>query len=320
MNDVASNHLDGPFIKGSPVQWAWDSTSLGWFKECPRKYYYAMIRGLTNKGEHIHLEFGILYHSALETFDKLRCSGIPHEEALAQTVSWLLQSTWRDGKPWRASKDLPIDDKASLKSRENLIRTVVWYIDKYKDDPAKTKLLPDGKPMVELNFKFELPFGIDLSTPYVLCGYLDRVVTFQDEDFVMDRKTTTSTIGSYYYDQYDPDNQMSLYTVAAQVAFKTPVRGVIVDAAQIAVGFSRFGRSFASRTRDQVDEWVKDLNLWLRQAEQYATKNYWPMNDKSCHKYGGCPFVPICTKSNVIREKFIESNYDVRQWNPLIPR
>ena len=193
-------------------------------------------------------------------------------------------------------------------------------MDKYRDDPAQTKALPNGTPMVELNFKFEAPFSYNLHNPYLLCGYLDRVVTFQNADFVMDRKTTVQTLSSYYYGQFEPDNQMSLYTVAAQVAFHTPVRGVIVDAAQIAVNFSRFGRSFASRTRDQVDEWLKDAGLWIRQAESYADKAYWPMNDKACHHYGGCPYLQICKSSNVIREKLIESNYTVRPWNPLIPR
>lgn len=309
-----------PFYPDTFIQWAWDSTSLGWFKECPRKYYYHMIRGLTGKGESVHLEFGILYHSALETYDKLKFKGATHDEALHKTVHKTLVDTWRDGKAWRPSKDLSIDDRTSLKCRENLIRTIVWYLDKFRDDPAKTKALPNGEPMIELHFQFEMPWGYRLGMPYTFCGYLDRVVTFQGMDFVMDRKTTTQTLSSHYYDQYDPDNQMSFYTVAAQIAFHTPVNGVIVDAAQIAVGFSRFGRSFASRTRDQIDEWLKDTRLWLLQAEQYAKAEYWPMNDKSCHKYGGCPFVPVCTKSNVIRESFIRSNYNVRAWNPLVPR
>jgi hypothetical protein len=312
--------VSSPFLPDTQLQFAWDSTSLGWLKECPRKYYYAMVRGLSPKGEAIHLEFGIYYHSALEMFDRLKFEGASHDDAVHGTVRWLLNATMIDGRPWRSAADLPSEDRASLKSRENLVRTVVWYMDKYQNDPAATKALPDGQPMVELNFKFEAPYGIDLHNPYVFCGYLDRVVTFQGADFVMDRKTTTQTIGSHYYAQYDPDNQMSFYTMAAQVAFHTPVRGVIVDAAQIAVGFSRFGRSFASRTRDQVDEWLKDTGIWLRQARQYAEKAYWPMNDKMCHHYGGCPFVPICSKSAVIREKFIESNYAVRPWNPLVPR
>ena len=306
-----------PFIGDTKLQWAWDSTSLGWFKECPRKYQYHMLEGWRSRGESVHLEFGILYHTALEDYDKFRALGVDHEEALHATVKALLRATWRDGRAWRGSIDLPADDKTSLKSRENLVRTVVWYIDKFRLDPARTKIAPNGKPMVELHFQFEIE---GIGVPYSLCGYLDRIVEFQGEPFVMDRKTTTSTLGSYYFDQYDPDNQMSLYTIAAKVAFHAPVKGVIVDAAQIAVGFSRFVRSFVFKTPDQIDEWMKDLSFYLEQSVRYADANYWPMNDKSCHKYGGCPFRTICSKSPQVRDKFLESSFERHPWNPLIPR
>lgn len=315
MNLAAARVEPTPFLDGTAVQWAWDSTSLGWLKECPRKYQYHMIEGWTGRGESVHLEFGILYHEALEQYEKDRFVGLDHDEAVYAVVETLLKATWRDGRPWRKSADLPADDKTSLKSRENLVRMVVWYLDKFEHDPAKTRMHPvTGKPMVELHFQFEVGDG------YTLCGYLDRVVDFQEQPFVMDRKTTTSTLGSYYFDQYDPDNQMSLYTIASQVAFKTPVKGVIIDAAQIAVGFNRFVRSFVFKTPDQIDEWMKDLRIHLDQAVRYAETGYWPMNDKSCHKYGGCAFRKICSKSPSVRDKFLESNFERRVWNPLIPR
>jgi len=310
-----------PFLDGTKVQWAWDSTSLGWLKECPRKYQYHMLEGYVGRGEPVHLEFGIHYHEALERYENLRWGSMSHDSALSIVVRETLWRTWRDGKPWRAQKDFPADDKTSLKSRENLIRTIVWYLDKFKDDPAKTKINAEtGKPMVELHFQFEIDQYAGSGRPYVLCGYLDRVVEFQDQTFVMDRKSTTSTLGSYYFEQYDPDNQMSLYTIASQVAFHTPVKGVIIDAAQIAVNFSRFVRSFVFKTPDQIEEWMKDLGIWLRQAERYVAENYWPQNDKSCHKYGGCVFREICSKSPSVRDKFLETNFEKRTWNPLIPR
>lgn len=304
-----------PSAFGVGFQWAWDSTSMGWLKECPRKYFYHMVCGYIGRGEAVHLEYGILYHKALENFERYRFEGMDHDDAVKRVVHDTLVATWRDGKPWRGSIDLPPDDKASLKNRENLIRTIVWYLYKFKDDPAKTRMHPiTGLPMVELHFQFEIEDG------YTLCGYLDRVVEFQEVPFAMDRKTTTTTLSSYYFEQYDPDNQMSFYSFASRVAFKTPVKGVIVDAAQIAVGFSRFGRSFVTKTDEQLDEWHKDLKVYLKQAKQYVEDQYWPQNDKSCHKYGGCIFIGICTKSPSVREKFLQSAFEVRSWNPLIPR
>jgi hypothetical protein len=313
--------MTSPFIKGTNYQWAWDSTSLGWLKECPRKYQYHMLEGWTSKAESVHLEYGILYHEALAEYETLMFKGCDHNQAVKGVVANILVATWRDGRPWRAAADLEPNDKASLKNRENLVRTVVWYLDKFRNDPAQTRMHPvTGKPMIELHFQFNIGEGLNPHNPYVLCGYLDRVVEFQGESFVMDRKTTTSTLGSYYFEQYDPDNQMSLYTVASQVAFKTPVKGVIIDAAQIAVGFSRFVRSFVFKTQDQIDEWMKDLRFWLWQATIFADREYWPQNDKSCHKFGGCVFREICSRSPSVRDKFLESSFTRREWNPLIPR
>lgn len=313
-----------PFLPGTKIQYAWDSTSLGWFKTCPRLYQYHMIEGWRAKGGQVHLEFGQLYHSALELYDKLRVDHIhpsdgklekalDHEEALHQVVLWALLKTWT------VAEGKPLDWGHNLKTRETLIRSIIWYLDEFKNHPAKTVILANGQPAVELSFRFELdwgPYGLT-QRPYVLCGHIDRLVTFHDEFYVTDRKTTSSTPGAYYFDGYSPDNQMSLYTLAAKIIYKTPVKGVFIDAAQIAVGFTRFSSGFTHRTDSQLEEWLTDLRSWLQLAERYAGDNYWPMNDKSCHQYGGCTFRKICSKSPQVREKFLESDFDRRPWNPL---
>ena len=62
---------------------------------------------------------------------------------------------------------------------------------------------------------------------------MDRVVSFNDQLFVMDHKTTITTPSQYYFNQYEPHNQMTLYTIAGQVVLNAPIKGVIVRAAQI---------------------------------------------------------------------------------------
>jgi hypothetical protein len=114
---------------------------------------------------------------------------------------------------------------------------------------------------------------------------------------------------------------MSLYTLAGQVLFNTGIRGVIIDAAQVAIGFSRFERGFTYRNPDQIDEWVNDLHYWFALAEEFAKNNYWPMNDTACGMYGGCKFRKICSKSPQVREKFLAGDFEkVEPWNPLAVR
>jgi hypothetical protein len=203
------------------------------------------------------------------------------------------------------------------KNRQSLVGLVVDYLDHFMDDPCETYIMTDGDPAVELSFRFELDWSPSASetTPYVLCGNL----------FVMDHKTTTTTPGQYYFAQYEPHNQMSLYTLAGQIILNTPIKGVIIRAAQILLEKpNAFVQGFTYRTPDQIDEWLLDLRLHLNNAEAYAEAGYWPMNDTACDKFGGCRFREICSKSPSVRENFLRADFDKleehKRWNPLRSR
>ena len=309
-----------PFLPGTNIRYAWDSTILGTFKTCPRLYQYLYLDGWSAKSESIHLRFGSEYHKALEHYDHLRAKGTDHEAALHNVVGATMLRTFG----W----DVDTNSKAGkYKNRQSLIGLVVDYLDHFGgDDSAKTYIKADGEPAVELSFRFELDFGPDsVDTPYLLCGHLDRVVEFNSALMVMDRKTTTTTLGSYYFEQWEPSNQMTLYTLAGRVVLNAPIKGVVIDAAQLLLESpNRFVRGFTYRTQDQLDEWLHDLQWTLRIAESYAEANHWPMNDTACDKYGGCMFRDICSKSPTVREKFLAADFiklpEVDRWNPLKPR
>jgi hypothetical protein len=650
VSEIMSDEVQSPFLPGTNIQVAWDSTSLGWLKVCPRLYFYQMIEGWSSNEESVHLRFGQEYHHALQDYDISRSNGIKHNDAVHDTIRELLIRT----------ADFDPDHK--IKTRTSLVRTVIWYLDQFQREQTHTHILADGKPAVELSFRFELDWGpaqnkivgkrvwdsgsqemviepTDVTTmpqPYILSGHLDRVVSLNDDLFVMDRKaqpidthilgehgwvkirnlrvgskiagrdgtfydvkglypkgltrtfrvtfndrtsvlcaddhlwavgtnmlydlktittldlinkphyikyyvplvkpiqhiekdlpldpyllgvllgdgylngnsivlsstkdwlvenvtdclplgdvikkahfsnndwvisggstlnairelglkgtlsrtkfiprvymfaseeqrrallqglldtdgsfnsgsrtyssmgheliqdvcslvrslggtarytqrdcdscyraylrmpefltgvgrryitsveeidkqetcciettapdglyvtehyivthnTTTAAPSSWFFSQFEPDNQMSLYSFAGQVVLGTPVRGVIIDAAQILEDESRFGRGFTYRTPAQTQEWLADLRYWLTLAEQYAVNNYWPMNDKSCDHYRsekddrtGCPFRGICGKDPSVRETFLKTQFtkleEKDRWNPLKPR
>ena len=318
-----------PFLPGTKIQYAWDSTCLGALKTCPRLYQYLYIDGWGHTEESTHLRFGREYHQALQYYDLSRATGIPHDDALHDVVRELLIRTadFAPDPETRAGK---------YKNRNMLVRCVIWYLDEHKDDPAKVYIKVDGKPAVELSFRFELNFGPKNqeyiqelpSQPYLLCGHLDKIVNFTDALFDMDHKTSLTTIGSYYFAQYSPHNQMSLYSIASKVVIHSPVKGVIINAAQLMLDYektgdygARFVRGFTYRTQDQLTEWEHDLSYWLDQSERYAIDNYWPQNDTSCDKFGGCRFRDICSKSPQVREQFLKTDFDkleeAERWNPL---
>ena len=278
MTSINQAHLttgnQSPFLPGTKIQFAWDSTSLGLFKTCPRLYQYTMIDGWGHSGESIHLRFGIEYHQALQEYDILRAEGISHADAIRNCIRNLLNRT--------ADFNPEPDTKAGkYKNRNTLLSLVLGYLDHYENDPAETYIMQNGKPAVELSFRFELDWGPDAcragkdygeegisyggyTQPYVLCGHLDRVVNFNDQLLVMDHKTTTTTISPSYFAQWEPNNQMSLYTIAGQIVLGTPIKGVCITAAQILLTEPpRYVRGFTYRTPDQIEEWLSDLHQHL---------------------------------------------------------
>ena len=322
------------------IQFGWDSTSIGVAQECLYKYKLSIIEGWQPRKKSVHLDFGGWYASALESFHKYRADGMEYADAVREVVSEALVETWvypscgacggagrfenddtaaciacagegftpEGGEPWKSDHN--------TKTRENLIRTIIWYLEEFKDDPCATVILSTGKPAVEHSFRLEADNDI------VLCGHLDRLVNYSDNLYITDNKTTGSTLGPYYFEQYSPNTQMSLYTFAGKAIFNLPVKGVIIDAAQIAVGFSKFQRGFAFRDEPQLTEFY-DMALYRIQEAQQATKDdYFPMNPGSCHNYGGCEFRSVCARSPVVRKQFLKGDFVQRAklWDPLEAR
>jgi hypothetical protein len=299
-----------PFLQDGR-QWAWNSSTLSPAKTCSRKYYYQVILGWIPRGENVHLLFGSIYASSLELYHRLRANGDDHNSATRDVVLEALTKSW--GKLDAAAlRDLP--GSARNKTREHLIRSIVWYLDEYENDPCETVILADGSPAVELTFKFQLTDEI------WLCGHIDRLVRYAGDYYVQDQKTTGSSVGSWYFKRYNPDNQMSLYTLAADVVWKAPVKGVMIDAAQIAVGFTKFERGFTFRTPEQSTEWLHDAEYHIKLTWEAAERG-WPMNDTACMNYGGCPYIDVCSKSPQVRTDFLEGGgFEKRDYNPLAVR
>ncbi len=309
------------FSKEIPLlQLVWSSNSLGTLKTCPRKYFYEKVCGWRKKKSSFHLEFGGFYADAVELYHIRISKGDNHDEATLAAVRCVLENGTRDD----AGVFTPWDTEDPNKNRGTLVRAVVWYLEKFKDDPCKTITFEDGKPAVELAFRFGTGAFSPNGEEYEFHGYLDRFVKFGEDNFINDNKTTKSALSDYYFKQFNPNNQMSLYTLAGVVVFQTVIKGVIIDAAQLAVGFARFGRSFSTRTQTQLAEWTKHALIFIKQAEAYAIaaqvdadpESCYPMNDTSCDKYGGCPFRDICSASPDVRKLYLSSDFEQRIYEP----
>ena len=310
--DSPASATNSAFLPGTQIQYAWDSTSLGLFKECPAKYKLRIIDQWEPRSTSPHLTFGRIYHSACEHYDHAIMAGVDHEAALHKALRHVLRETWISGRPWNS--DHPV------KNRLTLARTVVWYLDQFQEDPFVTVQLCNGLPAVELSFKFATRYQTAEGQPYLLCGHLDKLARLDGRPYIMDKKTTTTALSTHFFATFTPDNQLNLYAVAANAILDMPVQGIVIDAAQIGVTFSRFLRGTINRTESQLREWYDNLGYWLSMAEHCATSGVWPQNEKSCGNYGGCTYRSICSKSPTMRPEWLAGSFQQAMWNPLIPR
>lgn len=288
----------------SGVQWVWDATSLTLADTCLRKYQYKMLEGWSFPQRSVHLIFGGLYASALEEFYKLRAGGMSIRDALASVVRGALQASWVDGAP--------VEFLHNAKTRENLIRTIVWYVDQFGQEEIEVVQLANGKPAVELSFTLPVDNG------WMFAGHIDRLVSYSGDKYVMDQKTTGGTISSSFFDGFNPDVQMSMYTFAGRMIYDVPVKGVIIDAAQIAVGFTRFERGFTFRSDGQLNEWYDEALGTIERTQRATRERRFPKNTTACGNYGGCEFRRICSRSPEVRKNFLAGDF-VKQptWDPL---
>lgn len=332
------------FSKFNPnLQIAWDSVSIGAAKKCWRYYKLSIIDGWRPKNESHHLRYGQLYHRALEVYDHHMFQGKSHEEAMIEAL-WDLKEGCtdtiveevydKDGvvqsdirRVWWDPHALLSEERAKRdkKTIPHLFRTVVWYLDQFGyKDACKTVKLANGKPAVEVSFNYPIGHTMSTGEEALHCGHFDRLVELSGLNYVLDRKTTGTTISGNsafgYFAKFKPNNQMSGYNYAGKVVCAVPVAGVIIDAAQIAEGFSRFERGFTLRTDAELEEWRDDTLYYIAEADRLAQADYYPMNDSACDNFGGCAFLGICSKDPRVREMYLKSDFIRRPWDPLEQR
>jgi PD-(D/E)XK nuclease superfamily protein len=301
------------------LQVLWDSTSLSTFLDCPYKYYLAIICGVIPQGDSVHLKFGILYHKGQEYYQKARCRGLIREDAIYETLRYILTATWepRLNRPWISLHE--------TKNRYTLVRTLLDYFDFYNDeaDTYENVLLPGGRPAVELSFQFPTNYETPTGAPYKICGHIDRLVSRSGRLGILDYKTTSMPLSETYWNQFKLNNQLSLYHFSGQIVFNVRISEMIVDAVQIKKDGSEFQRRGLPQTEDQLNEWYVDFGYSVAYAETCSKQNYWPRNRKSCVKgYLTCEYISICSNCPGTRGTWMKTGWSVRQplWDPAVAR
>ena len=336
---MLTNHAS-PFVEGTKIQFAWDSTSLTVAMACPQRYKYEIIDGWEprNPNVAIALAFGILIHTGIETYHKLRATGSSFDDAVVGSLRAVMSKDdfRRPGQPlWDA---IPVeadiiemkaadaaDDEADgidlrnskIRTRYHLFRALVWYFDNYSHDALKVISLADGTAAVEHSFRVPVGEALSDGTPLMLSGHLDKVVEFNDQLYISDVKTTKS-ITMQWRQSFDLSHQMTGYTLGGKIGLKKPVQGAFIDGICLQVGGVQFNRFVTVRSESQLREYVRLLKYTADQAEMWFQNNYYPQNTAACMF---CQYKEVCRQPPEFRAGTLRTHFkQAPAWNPLAVR
>lgn len=245
---------------------------------------------------------------------------------LAETVPTETPPSWT---PWN-----PENKK---KNRRTLVRALVWTLDEFEKGHIRPHADADGHAATEVDFAVPLPFNSPDGEPYLLTGIIDSFCEIGGPDQVMprERKTTNSTLGRAYFDRFEFDIQIDVYSLAMRIMSEDEITpGVVLEAIQTGVTFSRARRQVIQSSNDQLEEFVETIQHWIGEAAIFArlahlfpekAMEVYPMNRSNCNNFrkedvednmyssivhGGCPYRELCTKDRSVRERYEKGSYE----------
>ena len=281
------------FSKEIPeLQLQWSASSFKTLQECPRKYYYENILRRVPAKTAIELIFGKLFHDGIEIFTTEYYSGMDFDYAVNKMLKTLMVT----------SQVLP-DDKH--RNRPNLIRSLVWFALEIEHNQAKP-ITMNGEPAIEVPYSIPLGSSMETGEDFMLEGYFDAIVDIGEVRAIKEYKTTTRGLDDNYFDSFSPNTQITCYAYAAQIAFNPPINQVYLHGTLVGIGFTAFATRLISRNAALLNEFSKDLEYYLQQAEHFAVQGYWPKNESACFR---CNFKEVCKSTPSVREGILLERY-----------
>jgi hypothetical protein len=285
---------------------------LGYWRACPRKFWWRHIRNLAPKGSNIHLHAGGAFAKGLEAARKAFYSGgCSPDEAIAQGQIAIIKS-------W-GSED-PQEDNA--KSLGRVLGGLDFYL--HEAFPIATDYIvpflnpSTHVPMVECSFGIPLDEVLHPVTkdPILYAGRFDMLGVHKTDQvlFIEDDKTTTQ-LGASWASRWTLRSQFTGYVWGAQ-HFGLPVAGAIIRGISFLKNGYDKAESIQMRPQWMIDRWYQQVINDLNDMKRAWESDSWNYNlDESCAAYGGCPYLRLCDVRDP--EPFLDVYYEESHWNPL---
>lgn len=296
---------------------------------CPAKYDLRIRQGWTSRGKSAALGFGGALHAGIAQWYK---TGNLGQALLA------IGEVWKD--------DQPVDD---FRTKEKCITTMIEYSKQYPQESFQIVGLAEGNPMIEVPFTIELgrhvPFCGDWTdrdgTQHTGCGVMqhgfentvcekcgtpleyieyggifDGLIEFAHQVYIFEHKST-SMLGSTYFNQFKPNNQVCGYIWGAGELSGKKVVGAMVNAIGIyKVGATKFLREITSRSDAAIAEWKCNVQSTCAEIRFHERHGFWPLRTMACTLYGRCEFHDVhVLEHEAERAKRLENDYIKEVWD-----
>tara|TARA_Y100001956_G_scaffold82424_1_gene103264 strand:+ start:4783 stop:5694 length:912 start_codon:yes stop_codon:yes gene_type:complete len=280
-------------------------SKLSDFNKCKRFYKYRYLDELIPKKTKSALQFGSIFHEAVEALYK-GFSIETIQEKIKQTIESIDKSFFDqkdcDDLEWCA---------VVLKSAIQAWKKRFYDEDKKQNIEIveleqKHSKIPVKNPLNGRRSKFRFSFISDM------------LVRINGNLWLVEYKTA-SQVGNSYINRLDIDSQISAYLVFLEEKYKESIEGVIyriLKKPSIRIRknetknafYERLNALFGnetdnylieyrfSRTNEELRDFKLDLWEQANYLDQCEKKKMFPRNTSSCMQFGTCSYFYLCTK------------------------
>lgn len=297
-----------------------DSTLLGLYKSCPRKFWLEQLMHWKPKEPSVHLHAGAAFARGLEVARNAYYAGIAEFPGQATTTCEPGDAATAEALGMAALLHAYGDFQCpedSAKSASRMAGALEFYFASYPlgADGAIPITLPSGKRGIEISFAEPLDAVHPVTgNPLLYCGRLDMAVAYAGGTYGEDDKTTSS-LGASWSKQWDLRSQFTGYCWGlARIGI--PLDGFLVRGISILKTKYDSQQAITYRQPWQIDEWYEMTLATIADMIRDWKSGYWKkVLDHACTDFGGCIFRQVCLSPNP--DNWLSTYYERRHWDPL---
>ena len=259
----------------------WDNTMLNTYRQCPRKFYWQIIRGFVPRRKSPALSFGTAWHLFLENFLK----GMDWKEALAIAI-----------------ENFSSEEQDTKRNLATLTDLAQKYVEQFGHS--------------EYNVLDTEMFGAVQLGEIVYGAKIDAVIKDGKHIKAIDHKTS-SRMDSRFFDMWRMSTQMRGYFYVLKSLFPE-ARSLILNVAHI-VKNPTFHRDELLWSKANLTDWFRTCINTHQQIKADETTQIWEQRTESCiTKYGACPYLDLCLERKDFKKVVpLKAEYDFKKWEPF---